>query len=89
MTIGLDYDGVVTEDPVLWAGFIAMARERGHKVYCVTCRQETLENVEECDVPGVLTIFTGGAPKDWFCRERGVVVTVWIDDCPDCVLHGR
>jgi hypothetical protein len=90
LTIAIDHDGTFTEDRFLWTEFIKLARSRGHKVMCVTCRKETLENVEECDVPGVLTYFTSGAPKDWYMRTvHGVEVDIWCDNEPQCVHSGR
>jgi hypothetical protein len=87
--IGLDFDGTYSLDPPFWDSFIALAKACGHKVVCVTCREETLESVQECDVPGVLTYFTNRAPKDWYMREKGVEVDVWIDDFPESVTKGR
>lgn len=89
LTIGIDYDDTYTADPDLWRTFIAIAQVRGHKIVCVTCRRETMDNVQDCDIPGVLTYFTGGAPKDWYMREKGIVVDVWIDDYPRSVYEGR
>jgi hypothetical protein len=88
-TIGIDFDDTYSRDPELWDAFIASAKARGHKVVCVTCRPETLENVQECDIPGVLTYCTSMSPKEWYMREKGIEVDVWIDDCPDCVKNGR
>lgn len=90
MNLGLDYDGTYSADPEFWDSFVALAKAYGHKVYCVTARRETLENVQECDVPGVLTYFTSLAPKDWYMREkRGIVIDVWIDDDPGVIVHGH
>lgn len=86
---GLDYDNTYTRDPVLWGEFIRLARSRGHKVHCVSCRFDNLENRQEMDVPGVLTYLTSMSPKDRFMRERGIAVDVWIDDVPGSVDHGR
>lgn len=89
LTIAIDYDDTYTADPTLWDAFIAHARERGHRVVCVTCRRETMDNVEECDVPGVLTYFTSMAPKRWHMEQQGIEVDIWIDDHPICVEQGR
>jgi hypothetical protein len=88
-TLGLDYDDTYSLDPAFWNHVVAFAKLCGHKVVCVTCRPETQENYDACNIPGVLTYFTGMAPKDWYMREKGIEVDVWVDDSPDCVLHGR
>ncbi len=89
MILALDHDNTYDLDKPFWDAFVTLAKSHGHKVVCVTCRRETLENVEECDVPGVLTYFTGGSPKDWFMRERGVTVDVWLDDDPRGIVFGK
>lgn len=89
MTIAIDFDGTYSADPTLWDAFITHAKSRGHKVICVTARRETEENVAECDVPGVLTYFTSLSPKDWYMRERGIVVDIWVDDDPKVIVHGH
>jgi len=33
--------------------------------------------------------FTGLAAKDWYMRERGIVIDVWIDDQPSSIVNGR
>lgn len=89
LTIAIDFDDCYTADPELWDAFISHARERGHRVICCTCRRETMDNVHDCDVPGVLTHFTGGSPKRWYLEQRGIFVDIFIDDHPECVKEGR
>lgn len=89
MNIAIDFDCTYTNDPELWDAFIVQARARGHCLWCVTCRHETEENAIACDVPGVLTIFTDGAPKQWFMREKRIEIAVWIDDDPRSILYGK
>lgn len=87
MTIGLDFDGTVTEDPELWLAFIRTSLQQGHYVYIVTMRFES----EICDLLkafGAVTtvIFTGRKAKDAFCKSMGINVNVWIDDHPAAVI---
>lgn len=97
-TIALDYDDTYTADPELWQMFIMRAEKRGHRVYIVTCRRDTDENRLEVygDRESTLTglpwsrhIFTGLAPKKWFCEQRGIKIDIWIDDMPECIYLGR
>lgn len=89
MNLALDYDQTYDRDPEFWDSFVALAKAYGHKVYCVTCRRHTMDNVQECDVPGVLTYFTNLSPKRWFMEQQGIQIDVWIDDTPECVKEGR
>lgn len=92
MTIAIDFDETYTADPVLWDTFIASAVERGHRVYCVTCRRDTEDNrdvVRIACLPPHRHLFTGLSAKRWYCDKRGIKVDVWIDDLPRCVDEGR
>jgi hypothetical protein len=92
MTIAIDFDDTYTADPVLWDQFIAAAIERGHKVYCVTCRRDNEDNRDIVRIgclPKHRHLFTGLSPKRWFCEQRGITVDIWVDDCPECVKEGR
>jgi hypothetical protein len=89
MNIGLDYDGTYTADPELWNGFIYTARERGHKVYCVTMRypsegeavlRQLVRKVDQI-------VFTGRKGKARHMQFLGLRVDIWIDDMPHFVLE--
>lgn len=88
LVLSLDFDETYTRDPGLWDGFIKLARDRGHKVYCVTMRypQEGIEVIRALDgkVDGIY--FTGRKAKNKFMFEQGIMVNVWIDDMPLFVL---
>lgn len=89
MTIAIDYDQTYTNDPALWDCFILDAKSRGHAVWIVTCRRDTLENRADVKVSGCAVIFTNLSAKQWSLEQRGLKVDVWIDDDPACVLHGK
>lgn len=92
MTLALDFDDCYTLDPALWDAFIANAHERGHKVYCVTCRRDTDDNREAVRIACLEPhrhVFTGLVAKRWFMEQRGIKVDVWLDDTPACVENGR
>lgn len=91
MNIAIDYDDTYTADPGLWDQFIASARERGHKVWIVTCRRDTPENREEVQVPGCRVFFTNlGSKLDFVKVKRaGMKIDIWIDDDPRCIWEGK
>lgn len=93
-TFAIDYDETFTASPELWATFIREARNLRHKVYCVTCRVETEDSVDEmneafsrlgCQMP---IIFTSHAPKKYAMDQRGIKIDVWIDDDPKTIIFG-
>lgn len=94
MRIGLDFDGTLTADPVLFAGFVNFAKSRGHSVVLVTARLDTHENratiddfLASADFPEVTTFFTGLQSKIAYMKTAGMPVDVWIEDDPlTCAL---
>lgn len=46
LTFAIDFDDTLTACPELWCRFIADAESNGHRVFLVTARRETEENVE-------------------------------------------
>jgi hypothetical protein len=88
MHLALDYDDTYTLDPEFWDDFIALARRKGHRVYCVTCRVETPETAEIIDIP-VPVYYTSMGAKKAHMEARGIHIDVWIDDYPQCVENGR
>lgn len=95
LTFGLDFDDTFTAAPTLWATFIAQARAAGHKFVPVTCRRQTLENIEliesQIDHFGcqMVVIFTNLGSKLEEVRRRGIHIDIWIDDDPASLVHGH
>lgn len=93
--IAIDFDDTFTADPDLWREFIRQAEARGHRVYIVTCRRDTEENRADVvevvgdALPRYRLKFTALSAKDWFMRQHGIVIDIWVDDCPESVANGR
>lgn len=83
MLIALDFDDTYTKDPYLWDDFINNAKNRGHKVICVTMRfeeegKEVIESIgRRCNI-----IFTERQSKEKFLKKMGIKPDIWIDDSP-------
>ena len=94
MLIAIDFDETLTADPDFWRQVIDAAYNRGHKVICVTARQDTKSNrdivetwMKENDIDDIYTHYTSLASKVAFLSNRGVKVDIWIDDDPrKCAL---
>jgi len=83
MIISLDYDDTFTRDPEAWIMFIQWMQSRGHAVVCVTMRHESEGREVKEDLAHLVEIFfTGRQAKQKFMLDRGVNVSVWIDDSP-------
>lgn len=92
-TIVIDYDDTYTVDPLMWNWFIAEALERGHAVWCVSCRQAHHMDEPKATIGRVIgedrCVGTGGvAKRDFLFRQHGVYGNVWIDDNPSWVDTG-
>lgn len=89
MKIALDYDDTYTRDPLLWNWFVAEAIERGHTVYCVTSRKETMLDEIELTLGRLITreniIACGYEPKRAFTQDLDIMIDVWIDDNPEMI----
>lgn len=84
MLIALDYDGTYTEDPALWDAFISNAQSKGHRVICVTMRNEDeLSDMSEHLLSLVDELhYTSRAAKETFLANLQIFPDVWIDDNP-------
>ena len=79
--IAVDYDNTYSADPELFELFIRTAMERKHIVFIVTARPTTNPvPVDVCEV-----VYTDGALKAPFMKERFMDVDIWIDDWPEII----
>jgi hypothetical protein len=95
MNLAIDFDDTLTADPILWKAFCDKAHELGHKVWLVTCRRQTEENVdivydylEEHGIE-IPVIFTNLDSKQAHVYEMGLKIDIWVDDMPRSILYGR
>lgn len=95
LTFAIDFDDTLTACPELWRRFIADAESNGHRVFLVTARRETEENVEivrefmkehGLSLP---RLFTNLGSKLKAAELRGIKVDIWIDDNPEALVHGH
>lgn len=91
MIIAIDFDETYTRDPILWGRFVIDAKNRGHKVICVTARYDDGRHGDNMDIwdtigkilPKSDIYFSGIAAKqDYMVNEHDIFPHVWIDDCP-------
>ncbi len=88
MIISLDYDGTFTKDPELWIQFIQSAKERGHRVVCVTMRSKEEATVMDGRLLGLVEMcFTNRKAKKQAARMQGIEPDIWIDDFPEWLFE--
>jgi len=87
MNIGIDYDDTISVYPHCWQEVINTFVKYGFKVYIVTYRDSSqfqdmriMDNVVD-------RIFTSGIAKKEYCKNMGINIGVWIDDCPESILY--
>lgn len=95
MNIAIDFDNTLTADPDLFCVFAEYAKKLGHRVFIVTQRQRTEENVNEIEEYlaerdcKICVYYTEMQSKLDYMKNRGVKVAIWIDDDPEALVHGR
>lgn len=95
MNIGLDWDGTVTSDPVLFYTFCLLAKRHNHKVYIVTMRYPSeCADIDQEWRNVVEGIYATGNPatqdreaKANFMLRQGINIHVWIDDNPRAIHY--
>lgn len=93
LVISVDYDRTFSAAPGLWRSFIADATARGHKVACVSRREDTPENREQlraafADLDLADLILCGTeTQKRAAARAAGLEVDVWVDDYPEGIVE--
>ena len=89
LTISLDYDDTFTAAPGLWRSWILDAASRGHRILCISRRDDTDENRAAVSasfdgLPIDQTILCGPrTQKRDAARAAELEVDVWIDDRPE------
>lgn len=93
LTFALDYDGTFTAAPSIFAKFVLECQKAGHTVLCVTARRDSEENREH--MKAIFNHF-GIDIRIEFCNlkskfetmaERGINISIWLDDSPHAILH--
>lgn len=93
LSMALDFDRTFTSDIDFWRLFVHCATRRGHRVYCVTGRTESLRSrFELINVFGEPTfkklsdcIFCNHSSKRARMDALRIPIDIWIDDMPEGV----
>lgn len=94
MNIALDFDDTYTADPSLWDSFIVSAIDKGHSIWVVTARRDTIANRELIKLAmggqfrHVTLIFANLKSKLDHCDSIGLKIHIWIDDSPSAIVFG-
>ena len=87
--ISIDYDETFSLDISLFLNIAQLFKSAGFDVICCTCRNikfkdEKLKLIEDS---GIKCYFTSGKAKKSYLENKGIVVSVWIDDDPKTILN--
>lgn len=93
LTISLDFDQTFTAAPGLWRSFIVDAKARGHRIVCITRREDSEQNQEALRLafgdlfPELAAAILCGPErqKRQAAADAGIAVDVWIDDKPETI----
>lgn len=92
MNIAIDFDDTFTAAPAIFAQLAKSFEDVGDSVFIVTNLDESFTDMireilrEHCLVLPI--VCCGASAKKWFCEGRGIRIDIWIDDCPERILHG-
>ena len=88
MNIAIDWDGTYTKDKDLFNRIIYLAVMNGHKVFLVSERDLTKENLETVQHKHCKTFLTGSMGKAEYLNRNGVSIDIWMDDKPITITKG-
>jgi len=88
MIIALDYDNTFTADKIMWLAFADIAQSRGHEIKIVTARSEQYDQIHDPALIGFEIIYCDGIAKKDVVNSLGHIISIWIDDQPDAIVHG-
>lgn len=94
-TFAIDFDNTIDRDPILWRAWVDLAILRGHKVYLVTSRRDTMENQDivyewlKDNNINLAAFFTSLRSKIEYMEERRIKIDVWVDDSPMTLVNGH
>ena len=92
LLISLDYDRTFTAAPGLWRSFVGMATSAGHRVVCISRREDDDANREELRLAfsdlevGDLILCGADTQKRDAAARAGLEVDVWVDDYPEGIV---
>lgn len=95
MNFGIDFDDTLSSRPALWKVFYDAALAGGDRMYCISCRRNTIENFDIIntflDTHGMqmIILLTSLRSKQAYVDEMGLKIDIWIDDMPRSITEGR
>lgn len=91
LLFGIDYDGTLAADPVLFGWLICSIRMRGHEVLLVTGRSDEGKWGDEVRAAlsdigiNVPIVFAANGWKRLAAEAAGYKVDIWVDDHPEWI----
>lgn len=85
LTVAIDFDDTFTADVEVWSLVIQVLQNAGHRVICVSARDNSLGNMRELTLAlpkDVDVILSNNEPKKVVAKSHGYDVDIWIDDLP-------
>jgi len=80
----LDYDGTYGADVEMWKQIIPIMQASNHNIYLVTSRgmDTPVELAQDFKDFGIPIIYCNYRAKRKVCEERGINISIWVDDDP-------
>ena len=86
--IAIDYDDVISDNVEVWSKIINIMYSFGATIYIVTYRDSSQFNDMKLNIKFVKDyIFTNANAKKKYCKDMGIHIDIWIDDCPESIIY--
>lgn len=85
--IAIDYDDTLSLNILMWEKIIELFKSFGFNIYVVTYRDSSqfgdiykFNSIKDY-------IYTSGKAKKTYCKDMGIEIDIWIDDCPESIIY--
>lgn len=85
--IAIDYDDTISLNIPMWETIIKIFNSFDFNIYVVTYRDSSqFKDIHKIDLVKDY-IYTSGKAKKQYCKDMGIDIDIWIDDCPESIIY--
>lgn len=85
--IAIDYDDTISLNIPMWEIIIKIFNSFDFNIYVVTYRDSSqFKDIHKIDLVKDY-IYTSAKAKKQYCKDMGIDIDIWIDDCPESIIY--
>lgn len=85
--IAIDYDDTLSLNILMWQKIIDLFNSFGFIIYVVTYRDSSqFDDIYRFNFVKDY-IYTSAKAKKQYCKDMGIDIDIWIDDCPESIIY--